>query len=117
MAVDKKYFVCFSVFSVLAQTIHPILEFERAVFNFKQIMAETQVNINLDDKEDEMIEDVEEEDNNKKGPRRARKTDDQGRKAKGRGFKQTETDDDRYAGSAGKFDLIDSDETGPIRCE
>jgi RNA-binding protein 8A len=84
-------------------------------------MADSQVNITLEaDKEDMLLD--EEEDTNSSGKGRLRsqvgKTDDAGRKVKGRGFGRENEDEvtDRYSGSQGRFEVIDDDSgTGPIR--
>jgi len=52
-----------------------------------------------------------------KGGRANRRTDEAGRKIKGRGFKETsEQDTDRYSGKGAEFDMLDDgSKTGPLR--
>ena len=84
------------------------------------------MNITLDaDKDDELLDDAEEESNaqpNKEGKARLRstigKTDDSGRKIKGRGFapQKQQSEEERYGG--GRFDTASDDErAGPLRCK
>jgi len=85
--------------------------------------ADTQVNINLEvDKEDVSLDDVEEEvaDKNNRGRLRSTvaKTDESGRKIKGRGFGNNDDRDaeERYAGKAAEFEQLDDpNSTGPLR--
>jgi len=86
--------------------------------------SDTQVNINLEvDKEDVSLDDVEEEvaDKNQRGRLRSTvsKTDESGRKIKGRGFGGNSDDRDaeeRYAGKAAEFEQLDDpNSTGPLR--
>jgi len=84
-------------------------------------MADTQVSITLEaDKEDALLDDVEEEDQTKTKPRlrsQVRRADDGNRKVKGRGFqKDVEMAEDRYAGASGRFEVLEDDEkSGPLR--
>jgi len=86
-------------------------------------MVDTQVNITLDaDKDDEILEDVEDYDTNaqsKEGKTRLRstigKTDDSGRKIKGRGFapQKQQSEEDRYGG---RYETSgEDDKAGPLR--
>jgi hypothetical protein len=78
------------------------------------------VNITLEaDKEDMLLDEEDTQDQQAKGGRARGKTDDAGRKAKGRGFGRDNDRevDDRYSGSQGKFEIIDDENSsGPIRC-
>jgi hypothetical protein len=85
-------------------------------------MADTRVNINLDGRGDELLDEMEEEEDTTKRGGRLRsainKRDDTGRKAKGRGFSANDDSDERYSGSAGKFDALeDENTTGPLKCK
>jgi len=70
---------------------------------------------------DAQLEDVDEGSSKPKNSGRVRsamgKTDESGRKAKGRGFQQDDREaDDRYSGKASEFDTLDdSGKAGPIR--
>jgi len=84
-------------------------------------MADTQVSITLEaDKEDALLDDVEEEDTTKTKPRlrsAVRRADDGNKKVKGRGFqKDVEMAEDRYSGASGRFEVLEDDEkSGPLR--
>jgi len=86
--------------------------------------ADTQVNINLEvDKEDVSLDDADEEVSEQKSHRgrlksSVAKTDDSGRKIKGRGFGKEEDRDaeERYSGKAAEFEKIeDTNMNGPLR--
>jgi len=74
---------------------------------------DNQVQITLEGNKDELLEDVEEEEPS----RRRTRTDDSGRKTKGRGFKEQSRDaEERYAGKGGEFEeLDDGNKLGPLR--
>ena len=75
------------------------------------------VNISLEANKDELLEDVDEEEPSR--GRRGAKTDEAGRKIKGRGFKEQDRDvEERYGGKGGDWDMIDDGgKAGPLRCE
>jgi len=81
--------------------------------------ADTQVNINLDVNKEDVLDD-EEVNDAQKGQRKAKgsKTDDSGRKLKGRGFgnDNDESIEERYSGKSSEFEQIDDQNTtGPLR--
>jgi RNA-binding protein 8A len=90
-------------------------------------MADTQVSITLEaDKEDALLDDVEEENTAPKnrGPRLkstvGRASDEASRRTKGRGFQPAQKDvdmaEDRYSGAGGRFEVLDDEgKSGPLR--
>jgi hypothetical protein len=83
-------------------------------------MAETEVNINLD--EDVELDDAEEEaptPSLKGRLKTGKKTDDSGRKVKGRGFGQDAQMDveERYSGKGKEWEVLDDVKGGPTKCK
>jgi hypothetical protein len=81
-------------------------------------MADEQVKINIEAEKDEVLQDVDDDEPNKSHGRR--KTDEHGRKIKGRGFQQDadREAEERYSGKSGEFEKIEDTNgtTGPQRC-
>jgi len=78
------------------------------------------VNINLEPNKDELLEDVEEDEQQPRARLRSQATrinTDDGRKKKGRGFRENQDDvNQRYAGKGGEFEeLDDGGKVGPLR--
>jgi RNA-binding protein 8A len=75
-------------------------------------MADTKVDINLEAAKEDVMEDLDEEMEEKnKGKKRI-----EGKKTKGRGFKENEKEEDRYVGNSGQFEAMEEeDKVGPIK--